>query len=122
VDLGDHVGVTGEVITSRSGELSVLASSWTLTAKSPRQLPEKFRGLTDAESRVRQRYVDLIVNPGARRSAELRAADGCGPVQLRSGRCSVSAVWRPAGRGTRVRLHAGKPAITLSWDITWRRR
>jgi lysyl-tRNA synthetase, class II len=74
VDLGDHVGVTGEVITSRSGELSVLASSWTLTAKSLRPLPEKFHGLTDAESRVRQRYVDLIVNPGARRSAELRAA------------------------------------------------
>src|SRR5690348_14156717 len=66
VDLGDHVGVTGEVITSRSGELSVLASSWTLTAKSLRPLPEKFRGLTDAESRVRQRYVDLIVNPEAR--------------------------------------------------------
>jgi lysyl-tRNA synthetase, class II len=74
VDLGDHVGVTGEVITSRSGELSVFASAWTLTAKSLRPLPEKFRGLTDAESRVRQRYVDLIVNPGARRSAELRAA------------------------------------------------
>ncbi|HLI40453.1 MAG TPA: bifunctional lysylphosphatidylglycerol synthetase/lysine--tRNA ligase LysX [Streptosporangiaceae bacterium] len=74
VDLGDHVGVTGEVITSRSGELSVLASSWTLTAKSLRPLPEKFRGLTDPESRVRQRYVDLIVNPQARRSAELRAA------------------------------------------------
>jgi lysyl-tRNA synthetase class 2 len=51
-----------------------LASSWTLTAKSLRPLPEKFRGLTDAESRVRQRYVDLIVNRGARRSAELRAA------------------------------------------------
>jgi lysyl-tRNA synthetase, class II len=74
VDLGDHVGVTGEVITSRSGELSVLASSWTLTCKSLRPLPEKFHGLTDAESRVRQRYVDLIVNPGARLSAELRAA------------------------------------------------
>ena len=74
VDRGDHVGVTGEVITSQSGELSVLASSWTLTAKSLRPLPEKFRGLTDPESRVRQRYVDLIVNPEARRSAELRAA------------------------------------------------
>ena len=72
--LGDHVGVTGEVITSRPGELSVLASSWALTAKSLRPLPEKFRGLTDPESRVRQRSVDLIVNPEARRSAELRAA------------------------------------------------
>ena len=74
VDRGDHVGATGEVITSQSGELSVLASSWTLTAKSLRPLPEKFHGLTDPESRVRQRYVDLIVNPEARRSAELRAA------------------------------------------------
>jgi lysyl-tRNA synthetase, class II len=74
VDLGDHVGVTGEVITSRSGELSVLASSWMLTAKSLRPLPEKFRGLTDPELRVRQRYVDLVVNPEARRSVELRAA------------------------------------------------
>jgi lysyl-tRNA synthetase, class II len=74
VDLGDHVGVTGEVITSRSGELSVLASSWVMTAKSLRPLPEKHAGLTDPEARVRQRYVDLIINPEARRAAELRAA------------------------------------------------
>src|SRR4029077_7415845 len=63
VDLGDHVGVTGEVITSRSGELAVLAASFAITAKSLRPLPEKHAGLTDPESRVRQRYVDLIVNP-----------------------------------------------------------
>jgi lysyl-tRNA synthetase class 2 len=74
VDLGDHVSVTGEVITSRSGELSVLASSWTLAAKSLRPLPEKHHGLSDPETRMRQRYVDLIVNPGARRAAEMRAA------------------------------------------------
>jgi lysyl-tRNA synthetase class 2 len=74
VDLGDHVGVTGEVITSRSGELSVLASSWVLTAKSLRPLPEKHAGLSDPEARVRQRYVDLIINPGARQAAERRAA------------------------------------------------
>jgi lysyl-tRNA synthetase class 2 len=74
VDLGDHVGVTGEVITSRSGELSVLATSWVLTAKALRPLPEKHAGLTDPEARVRQRYVDLIVRPQARRAAELRAA------------------------------------------------
>src|SRR5215831_2258340 len=55
VDLGDHVGVTGEVITSRSGELSVLADSFAITAKSLRPLPEKHKGLTDPESRVRQR-------------------------------------------------------------------
>ena len=74
VDLGDHVGVTGEVITSRSGELSVLAHSFAITAKSLRPLPEKHAGLTDAEARVRQRYLDLIVNPASRRLAETRSA------------------------------------------------
>src|SRR5215475_11199335 len=74
VDLGDHVGVTGEVITSRSGELSVLAESFAITAKSLRPLPDKHSGLSDPESRVRMRYVDLIVNPDARRLAELRAS------------------------------------------------
>jgi lysyl-tRNA synthetase, class II len=74
VDLGDHVGVTGEVISSRRGELSVLADSFAITAKALRPLPDKYRGLTDAESRVRQRYVDLMTNPSARRMAEIRAA------------------------------------------------
>ena len=74
VDLGDHVGVEGEVITSRRGELSVLASRWQLTAKALRPLPDKHKGLTDVEARVRQRYVDLIVNPEARRMLETRAA------------------------------------------------
>jgi lysyl-tRNA synthetase class 2 len=74
VDLGDHVGVVGEVISSRSGELSVLADDFAITAKALRPLPEKHHGLTDPESRVRQRYVDLIVNPRARRMVEIRAA------------------------------------------------
>src|SRR5215469_3387747 len=74
VDLGDHVGVTGEVISSRTGELSVLADSFVITAKALRPLPDKYRGLTDPESRVRQRYVDLIANPAPRRMAEIRAA------------------------------------------------
>src|SRR5277367_1722928 len=69
VDLGDHVGVTGEVISSRRGELSVLADSFAITAKALRPLPDKYHGLTDAESRVRQRYVDLMTNPSARRMA-----------------------------------------------------
>jgi lysyl-tRNA synthetase class 2 len=73
VDLGDHVGVTGEVITSRSGELSVLADSFAITAKSLRPLPEKHKGLTDPEARVRQRYLDLVVNPSSRRLAEMRS-------------------------------------------------
>jgi lysyl-tRNA synthetase, class II len=73
VDLGDHIGVEGEVITSRSGELSVLADSYAITAKALRPLPEKHAGLNDPEARVRQRYLDLIINPEARRMAELRA-------------------------------------------------
>jgi lysyl-tRNA synthetase, class II len=74
VDLGDQVGVEGEVIASRTGELSVLADSFAITAKALRPLPEKHKGLTDPGARVRQRYVDLIINPQARRMAELRAA------------------------------------------------
>lgn len=74
VDLGDHIGVTGEVIASRRGELSVLADQFAITAKGLRPLPEKHKGLSDIESRVRHRYVDLIVNPAARRMAECRSA------------------------------------------------
>jgi lysyl-tRNA synthetase, class II len=73
VDLGDHVGVHGEVITSRSGELSVFADSFVITSKSLRPLPEKHKGLTDVEARVRQRYVDLIVNPESCRMARMRS-------------------------------------------------
>lgn len=73
VDLGDHVGVTGEVISSRRGELSVLATDWQLTSKALRPLPDKHRGLTDPEARVRQRYVDLAVNPESRQMVRDRA-------------------------------------------------
>ncbi len=73
VDLGDHVGVTGEVISSRRGELSVLASEWVLTSKALRPLPDKHHGLSDPELRVRQRYVDLVVNEGSRRMVRERA-------------------------------------------------
>jgi lysyl-tRNA synthetase class 2 len=72
-DLGDHVGVTGEVISSRRGELSVLASTWQLTSKALRPLPDKHHGLTDPELRIRQRYLDLIVNPDSRRMVHERA-------------------------------------------------
>src|SRR5262249_22979633 len=73
VDLGDHVGVTGEVITSRRGELSVLADSWVLTAKALRPLPVAHKPLSE-EARVRQRYVDLIVRPQARQMVRTRAS------------------------------------------------
>jgi lysyl-tRNA synthetase class 2 len=73
VDLGDHVGITGEVITSRRGELSVLAETWALTAKALRPLPVAHKPLSE-EARVRQRYVDLIVRPQARQTVRTRAA------------------------------------------------
>jgi lysyl-tRNA synthetase, class II len=72
VDLGDLVQVTGEVISSRRGELSVLADSWRMTAKALRPLPVAHRPMSE-ESRVRQRYVDLIVRPEARRMVLMRA-------------------------------------------------
>jgi lysyl-tRNA synthetase class 2 len=74
VDLGDHVGVAGEVITSRRGEVTVRAESWTLTAKCLHPLPDKHRGLADPEALVRQRYLDLIVNPASRELLRVRAA------------------------------------------------
>jgi lysyl-tRNA synthetase, class II len=74
VDLGDHVSVEGEVIVSRRGELSVLAERWTLASKALRPLPEKWKGLADPEARVRQRYVDLVVNPDARQLVHARSA------------------------------------------------
>jgi lysyl-tRNA synthetase, class II len=72
VDLGDLVGVTGEVITSRRGELSVLADSWAMSAKALRPLPVAHKPLSE-ETRVRQRYVDLIVRPQARETVRTRA-------------------------------------------------
>jgi len=73
IDLGDIVSVTGEVITSKRGELSILAKSFLLAAKSLRPLPVEHKPLSE-ESRVRMRYVDLIVRPEARSNARLRPA------------------------------------------------
>ncbi|RAY15996.1 lysine--tRNA ligase [Actinomadura craniellae] len=72
VDLGDQVGITGEFITTRTGEPTVAADGWTLTAKCLHPLPGKRAGLADPEARVRQRYVDFIVNDDARRMLRLR--------------------------------------------------
>ena len=72
VDLGDHLSVHGEVISSRRGELSVLADSWTLASKALRPLPVLHKDLSE-ESRVRQRYVDLIVREAARDTVRTRA-------------------------------------------------
>ncbi|MDT4986098.1 MAG: lysyl-tRNA synthetase, class [Micromonosporaceae bacterium] len=72
VDLGDQVGIVGEVITSRRGELSVLADSWEMTAKALRPLPVAHKPMGE-ETRVRQRYVDLIVRGQARETVRTRA-------------------------------------------------
>jgi lysyl-tRNA synthetase, class II len=72
VDIGDHVFVRGEVITSRRGELSVLADEWRIAAKSLRPLPVAHKDLNE-ETRIRQRYVDLILRPQARETVRTRA-------------------------------------------------
>ena len=72
VDLGDYIFVSGEVITSRRGELSVLANEWRMAAKSLRPLPVAHKALSE-ETRIRQRYVDLILRPQARDTVRKRA-------------------------------------------------
>ncbi|KGN31002.1 lysyl-tRNA synthetase [Knoellia sinensis KCTC 19936] len=72
VDLGDHVSVTGRVISSRRGELSVMATSWTMASKALRPMPVLHKELSE-ESRVRQRYADLIVRQEARDMVRTKA-------------------------------------------------
>jgi lysyl-tRNA synthetase class 2 len=73
LDIGDIVGVEGEVFKTQRGETSVRCRVVTLLSKSLLPLPEKFHGLTDTETRYRQRYVDLIVNPEVRKTFEIRS-------------------------------------------------
>ena len=63
LDIGDIVGIEGTVFVTHTGETTIRVEKWTLLSKSLRPLPEKFHGLTDKETRYRQRYLDLIVNP-----------------------------------------------------------
>ena len=72
-DIGDIVGVEGEVFRTKRGEISIKAKTITLLSKSLLPLPEKFHGLTDVETRCRQRYVDLIVNPDVKRNFIIRS-------------------------------------------------
>ncbi|RZU19985.1 lysyl-tRNA synthetase class II [Kribbella rubisoli] len=74
VDIGDHVSVTGEVVTSRRGELSIAATSWVMAAKCLHPLPDKRKGFTDPEARVRQRHIDLVMNPDSLRMMQQRSA------------------------------------------------
>ncbi len=73
IDLGDIVSITGEIISSKRGELSILANTWQIAAKSLRPLPNDHKPMSE-ETRVRMRYVDLIVRPEARSNARLRPA------------------------------------------------
>lgn len=72
IDVGDWIGVHGTMMRTRRGQLSVLVDSFELLSKSLRPLPEKFHGLADKETRYRQRYVDLVMNPEVRSTFEKR--------------------------------------------------
>lgn len=74
LDIGDIVGIEGEVFRTQKGEISVRTTSYVLLAKALRPLPNKFHGLKDTELRYRQRYVDLIINPEVRDTFEKRSA------------------------------------------------
>ena len=73
-DIGDIIGIEGEVFRTQKGEISVAVTELTLLAKNLNPLPEKWHGLKDTDMRYRQRYVDLIVNPGVRDTFEKRSA------------------------------------------------
>lgn len=73
LDIGDIIGVTGEVFTTQKGEMSIRTSEIVLLSKSLRTMPEKFHGLTNTDLRYRQRYVDLIMNPEVKRVFEARS-------------------------------------------------
>jgi lysyl-tRNA synthetase class 2 len=73
LSLGDWLGVTGRVVRTRRGELSVTVDDWVVLAEARRQFPDKWHGLTDTDTRYRQRYVDLWVNEEARRTFILRS-------------------------------------------------
>jgi lysyl-tRNA synthetase class 2 len=73
LDVADFIGVTGDLMRTRTGELTVQVKAWSFLAKSLRPLPEKWHGLKDIETRYRQRYVDLLVNPEVREVFRLRS-------------------------------------------------
>ncbi len=73
MDLGDHIGLQGTLFRTKTGELTLLADELRLLAKSLRPLPEKWHGLTDVETRYRQRYLDLIVNDRVKEVFVLRS-------------------------------------------------
>lgn len=114
VDLGDIVFAHGEVISSRRGELSVLADSWQMASKSLRPLPVAHKEMSE-ESRVRQRYVDLIVRPEARTVARQRIAviravrnalERRGFLEVETPMLQTLAAVRRPGRSSPIRTHS----------------
>ncbi len=73
IDIGDHVGITGRLFRTKTGELTLLAETFVLLSKAQRALPEKYHGLIDVETRYRQRYLDLIVNDEVRNTFILKS-------------------------------------------------
>ncbi|MFI5358787.1 MAG: lysine--tRNA ligase, partial [Halanaerobiales bacterium] len=73
LDIGDIIGVSGTIFKTRMGQISIKVEAFTLLSKSLRPLPDKWHGLKDKETRYRQRYVDLIVNPEVKKTFELRS-------------------------------------------------
>ena len=108
IERGDWVGVEGAVMKTKKGELSVNVKTFTLLSKSLRPLPEKWHGLSDTDTRFRQRYVDLIANDDARRVfavrfgaiAAMRTLPRASAASSRSRRrcCTRSSAARPRGR------------------------
>ena len=82
MDIGDIVGIKGTVFTTKTGEKSIHATEVLLLSKSLRPLPEKFHGLTDTDTRYRQRYVDLIMNAESKRSIYQAFQDHQGNPQI----------------------------------------
>ena len=77
MDIGDIVGITGEVFRTKMGEISIHASEVTLLSKSLQILPEKYHGLTNTDTRYRQRYVDLIMNAEVKDTFIKRSKNPC---------------------------------------------
>ena len=82
LDLGDHIGVSGYLFRTRTGELTVHVERLTFLAKAMLALPEKFHGLADVELRYRQRYVDLFMQPRCARSLRQARQGAAGPAAL----------------------------------------
>ena len=95
LDFGDHIGVEGHLFRTRTGELSIWARRVVFLAKCHLPLPEKWHGLQDVETRYRQRYLDLIVNPDSRRVFDVRSEGRDGNPR---GSSTAAASWRSRRR------------------------